>query len=42
VEIPDSLNIITGIGLGYPNTDAIINTYRSPRRPVQEVVRYKS
>lgn len=42
LEIPDTLNIITGIGLGYPNPDAIINTYRSPRRPVQEVVRYRS
>ena len=42
LDIPDNLNIITGIGLGYPNPDAIINTYRSPRRPVQEVVRYKS
>jgi nitroreductase len=42
LEIPDSLNIITGIGLGYPNPDNIINTYRSPRRPISEVVRYKS
>jgi len=41
LEIPESLNIITGIGLGYPNPDNIINTYRSPRRPIQEVVRYK-
>ena len=42
LEIPENLNIITGIGLGYPNPDAIINTYRSPRRSVQEVVRYKN
>ena len=41
LEIPESLNIITGIGLGYPNPDAIINSYHSPRRPMQEVVRYK-
>ena len=41
LEIPESLNIITGIGLGYPNPDNIINTYRSPRRPIQEVARYK-
>jgi nitroreductase len=40
--IPESLNIVTGIGLGYPNSNNIINTYRSPRRPIQEVVRYKS
>jgi nitroreductase len=42
LEIPDNLNIITGIGLGYPNPYNIINTYRSPRRPINEVVRYKS
>jgi nitroreductase len=41
LEITDSLNIVIGIGLGYPDPDSIINTYRSPRRPVQEVVRYK-
>ena len=41
LEIPESLNIVIGIGLGYPNPKSIINTYRSPRRPIQEVVRYK-
>ena len=41
LEIPESLNIIAGIGLGYSNPESIINTYRSPRRPIQEVVRYK-
>jgi nitroreductase len=41
LEIPDDLNIVAGIGLGYANADSIINTYRSPRRPIQEVVRYK-
>jgi nitroreductase len=40
LEIPAGLNIITGIGLGYPNPSAIINSYRSPRRPIGEVVRY--
>ena len=41
LEIPEDYNITTGIGLGYPNSDAIINTYRSPRRSIKEVVRYK-
>jgi len=41
LEIPENLNIVTGVGLGYPNPNAIINTYRSPRRPINEVVRYK-
>ena len=42
LEISENLNIITGVGLGYPNPKSIINTYRSPRRPIQEVVRYKT
>jgi nitroreductase len=42
LEIPESLSIVTGVGLGYANRDAIINKYRSPRRPIGEVVRYKS
>ena len=41
LEISDNLNIVTGIGLGYADPTKIINTYRSPRRPVSEVVRYK-
>jgi nitroreductase len=41
LDIPDSLNIITGVALGYPDPLAPINTYRSPRRPVEEVVRYR-
>ena len=41
LEIPESLNIISGIGLGYSNPESVINTYRSPRRPIREVVRYK-
>ena len=39
--IPETLNIVTGVGLGYANPQAVINTYRAPRRPVEEVVRYK-
>ena len=41
LEIPENLNIVTGVALGYPDLESIINTYRSPRRPVEEVVRYK-
>jgi nitroreductase len=39
--IPENLNIVTGIGLGYPDPKNIINSYRSPRRPISEVVRYR-
>ncbi|MBN2319485.1 MAG: nitroreductase [Acidobacteria bacterium] len=42
LEIPESLDIMIGIALGYPNPDSVINTYHSPRRPIREVVRYKS
>jgi len=41
LDIPDTLQIVSGIGLGYENPTSIINTYRSPRRPLQEVVRFK-
>lgn len=42
LEIPEGLNIVTGIGLGYPKPGAVINTYRSPRRPIEDVVRFKN
>ena len=42
LEIPENLNPVIGIGLGYANPESIINTYRSPRRPIQDVVRYKN
>jgi nitroreductase len=41
LDIPENLNIVMGVGLGYANPDSIINTYRSPRRPIEEVIRYK-
>jgi nitroreductase len=41
LEIPDNLRIVTGIGLGYQNPESIINTYRSPRRALPEVVTFK-
>jgi len=39
--IPDHLKIVIGIGLGYADPEHIINTYRSPRRPITEVVTFK-
>ena len=41
LAIPDNLQIVIGVALGYPNTKSIINTYRSSRRPIQEVVTFK-
>jgi nitroreductase len=42
LAIPATLKVVTGIGLGYANPGSVINTYRSPRRPIQEVVRLKN
>jgi nitroreductase len=39
--IPDNLQIVIGIGLGYQNSQSIINSYRSPRRSWQEAVTFK-
>jgi nitroreductase len=39
--IPDNLQIVMGIGLGFQNPKSIINTYRSPRRGLDEVVTFK-
>ncbi|HVM70807.1 MAG TPA: nitroreductase family protein [Anaerolineales bacterium] len=41
LEIPENLHIVTGAGLGHAHPKNIINSCRSPRRPVEEVVRYK-
>jgi len=41
LTIPDNLIITIGIALGYVNTENIVNTYRSPRRPINEVVTFK-
>lgn len=40
LDITEDYSIETGIALGYPKADSIINTYRSPRRPIDEVVRF--
>lgn len=39
--IPDSLMILIGVALGYADPDHPANRYRSSRRPVHEVVRFK-
>ena len=41
LEIPDSLQIVIGVALGYQDEQSIINSYRSSRRPIQEVVTFK-
>ena len=41
LAIPDSLIIAIGIALGYANEKNIVNTYRSSRRPINEVLIFK-
>jgi nitroreductase len=41
LEIPEDLSIIIGVALGYRDTQHPQNQYRSPRRSIQEVVRFK-
>jgi nitroreductase len=38
IEIPEKMNIIFGIALGFKDTKSQQNTFRSPRRPLDEVV----
>lgn len=41
IEIPEELAIIFGIALGYRDDKSPQNTFKSPRRPLKEVVRIK-
>jgi nitroreductase len=38
IEIPDELSIVIGIALGYKDDESSQNTFRSIRRPLDEVV----
>jgi nitroreductase len=41
LDIPEEYSILIGIALGYADNTLLINKFRSPRRPLEEVVRYK-
>jgi nitroreductase len=41
LEIPDDLSIIIGVALGYSDEQHPQNKFRSLRRPIQEVVRFR-
>ena len=41
IEIPEDLLIVFGIAMGYKDNKSPQNTFRSSRRPVEEVVRLK-
>jgi len=41
LEIPEDVSILMGVALGHRDRQHPLNQYRSPRRPLQEVVRLK-
>ncbi len=41
LHIPEQLSIVMGIALGYGDAEHIQNRYRSPRRPLEDVVRFR-
>jgi len=41
LEIPEDVLILMGVALGYRDRQHPLNQYRSPRRPLQDVVRLK-
>ena len=41
MEIPDNLTVVFGIAMGYSDRKSPQNTFRSKRRPLDEVVRLK-
>ncbi|MEL6290672.1 MAG: nitroreductase [Pseudomonadota bacterium] len=40
LNLPHDALIVTGIALGYPCTDAVVNQFRTPRRSVPEFTTY--
>jgi len=40
LNIPDSKKLVLGISIGYPDKDALINTYRSIRVEMDEFVKW--
>jgi len=40
LNIPDSKKLVLGISIGYPDKDALINTYRSIRAEMDEFVKW--
>ncbi len=41
LDLPEELAIIIGIALGYADPDSVQNRFRSPRRPLEDAVRFK-
>ncbi|HYA85785.1 MAG TPA: nitroreductase [Nitrospirota bacterium] len=41
LDIPDDLLIIIGVALGYADSKHPLNTFRSPRRPIDEAIKFR-
>ncbi len=41
LSIPDHLALALGVALGYPDDTALLNTFRSTRRDLEDVVRFR-
>jgi len=39
INIPNNENVLIGLALGYPNTKAQINQFRSERTPIKEIIK---
>ena len=39
--LPDTELLVTGIAIGYPTPDAVVNTFRTPRNPVSEFATFR-
>lgn len=40
--LPDDLTLLGGMALGYEDRDALVNSYRTPREPIENFVKYYS
>lgn len=38
LNIPESKRLVLGISIGYPDNEAVINTYKSPREDIDKIV----
>ena len=40
LEIPDALNVVLGIALGYPDKDSAVNEFRAPKEDLSSITRW--
>ena len=42
LDLDENKHIVCGMALGYENTSALVNSYRTPREPIDNWVRFRS